>query len=205
MLIVGAGGFAKQLVSSHSDISHFMFYDDTNTIHQDPFFSSKVIHTPNQAVEYFKQNNSWYIFGTAAKYRPLLFNKFNAIGGQLTSFISPLAMVSNQDVHLENGLSIMPHVYIEASVKIGFGSLVNVGAKIFHDTHIGQYAEIAPSACLLGKCHIGRHVFIGAGAIILPGIHIGNHSVVAAGSIVTKDVPEGVMVAGNPAVIKKSI
>ncbi len=205
MLIIGAGGFAKQLVSYHLDMRQFMLYDDTLPIKNDPFFLEKIIHTPTEAAEYFKQKETTYIFGTATKHRPLLFNKFNALGGQLISFISSLATVSTQDVCLENGLSIMPHVYIEASVKIGFGSLVNVGARIFHDTYIGEYAEIAPSSCLLGKCFIGRHVFIGAGAIILPGIHIGDHSTVAAGSVVTKDVPSHVMVAGNPAKIKKSI
>lgn len=52
---------------------------------------------------------------------------------------------------------------------------------------------------------IGRDCWIGANATILPGITIGDFSVVAAGSVVTKDVPSGVLVAGNPAVIKKHI
>lgn len=42
-------------------------------------------------------------------------------------------------------------------------------------------------------------VWIGAGAIILPGITVGKGSVVGAGSVVTKNVPSGVTVAGNPA------
>lgn len=52
---------------------------------------------------------------------------------------------------------------------------------------------------------IGRDCWIGANATILPGVTIGDFSVVAAGSVVTKDVPSGVVVAGNPAVIKKQI
>ena len=48
-------------------------------------------------------------------------------------------------------------------------------------------------------------VWIGCNAIILKGIKIGKGSIVAAGSVVTKDVPRGVMVAGNPAVIKRNI
>lgn len=50
---------------------------------------------------------------------------------------------------------------------------------------------------------IGNDCWIGANATILPGVTIGNMVVVAAGSIVTKDIPSNVMVAGNPAVIKK--
>ena len=46
--------------------------------------------------------------------------------------------------------------------------------------------------------HIGDNVWIGAGAIILPGVTVGDGSVIGAGSVVTKDVPGGVVAAGNP-------
>ena len=39
----------------------------------------------------------------------------------------------------------------------------------------------------------------GGGAIILPGVVIGDDAVIGAGSVVTKDVPPGVTVRGNPA------
>lgn len=48
---------------------------------------------------------------------------------------------------------------------------------------------------------IGDDVFVGAGVTILPGVHIGGGSVVGAGSVVSKDVPPGSVVAGNPAVV----
>jgi acetyltransferase-like isoleucine patch superfamily enzyme len=48
-------------------------------------------------------------------------------------------------------------------------------------------------------------VWVGANAVILPGVTIGRHSVIAAGAVVTHDVPEGSLVAGVPAKIKKKI
>jgi len=48
-------------------------------------------------------------------------------------------------------------------------------------------------------------VWVGANAVILPGVTIGRHSVIAAGAVVTHDVPEGSLVAGVPATIKKKI
>lgn len=55
-----------------------------------------------------------------------------------------------------------------------------------------------------GKAHLGcievmDNVFIGTGVIILPDVRIGPNAIVAAGSVVTKDVPEGAIVGGNPA------
>jgi len=46
---------------------------------------------------------------------------------------------------------------------------------------------------------IGKNVKLGANSTLLPGVKIGNNSIVGAGSVVTKDVPEGVIVVGNPA------
>jgi maltose O-acetyltransferase len=52
----------------------------------------------------------------------------------------------------------------------------------------------------IGRVTIGNNVFIGAGSIVLPGITIGNNVIIGAGSIVTHDVPDGTVIAGNPAV-----
>lgn len=52
---------------------------------------------------------------------------------------------------------------------------------------------------------IGKNCWIGANSTLLPGVTIGDFSIVAAGSVVTKDVPSGTMVAGNPAVVKKNL
>jgi maltose O-acetyltransferase len=46
---------------------------------------------------------------------------------------------------------------------------------------------------------VGDNTFIGAGAVILPRLKIGEGSTIGAGSVVTKDVPAGATVVGNPA------
>jgi len=56
-----------------------------------------------------------------------------------------------------------------------------------------------------GKIDIRDNSFIGVNAIILPGVTIGPDAIVAAGSVVTRDVPPGVIVAGNPARVISNI
>jgi acetyltransferase-like isoleucine patch superfamily enzyme len=51
----------------------------------------------------------------------------------------------------------------------------------------------------VGKIDIKDNVFVGHGAIILPGVSIGPNVIVAAGSVVSKNISEGVIVAGVPA------
>ena len=48
------------------------------------------------------------------------------------------------------------------------------------------------------KIHIGDSVWIGGNSVINPGIKIGNNTVIGSGSVVTKDIPSGVVAAGNP-------
>lgn len=51
---------------------------------------------------------------------------------------------------------------------------------------------------------IGDNVWIGGGVTVIPGVNIGKNSVIAAGSVVIRDIPEGVVAAGNPCrVIRK--
>lgn len=56
-----------------------------------------------------------------------------------------------------------------------------------------------PTYDSFGKVTIGDWVYIGTDAQIMPGVTIGNNVLVAAGSIVTKSIPSGLVVAGNPA------
>lgn len=53
---------------------------------------------------------------------------------------------------------------------------------------------------------IGNHVWIGANVTILKGVHIGDNAVIAAGTVVNRCVPEGTLVAGNPAkIVRKNV
>ena len=56
-----------------------------------------------------------------------------------------------------------------------------------------------------GPVHIAKDVWIGMNAVVLKGVAIGEGSVVAAGSVVTKPIPAGVVVAGNPARVVKDL
>ncbi len=74
-------------------------------------------------------------------------------------------------------------------IHVGPNSYVAFGVVVLsHDMTRGLYADT----------RIGARCFIGARSVLLPGITIGDGSIVAAGSVVTRDVPAGTIVAGNP-------
>ena len=92
-------------------------------------------------------------------------------------------------------------------IEIGENSTLAYGTTVLTSANPNgpknKLSEIYPKKT--APVIIGKNVWVGANATILPGITIGEMSVVAAGAVVTKDVPPGVLVAGNPAIVKKKI
>lgn len=87
----------------------------------------------------------------------------------------------------------------------GQGLIINSSAIIGDDVTIRHNTTIGNAKENGGCPVIGNNVNIGANSVIIGEITIGDNSVIAAGSVVIKDVPSGVLVAGNPAKIIKSL
>ena len=86
-------------------------------------------------------------------------------------------------------------------IEVGSHCQITHGVKAL--THGGAHVarDKEPKFDTFGKVKIGDWVYIGSNALIMPGVSIGDHCLVAAGSVVTKSVPAGYVVAGNPAKI----
>jgi maltose O-acetyltransferase len=109
---------------------------------------------------------------------------------------------------IKNDVSINRGTIIHAGggVSIGCDVLIGPDVLIYSINHefLGE-GPIRTQGYKLKRVDIGDNVWIAAKVIILPGVSIGSGSVVAAGSVVTKDFPSGVLIAGNPAAIIKTL
>lgn len=109
--------------------------------------------------------------------------------------------------------NICSHCLIENDVVLGDRVTVKSGVQLWDGLRVGHDVFIGPNATFTNDRHprSGNRDFdkkhtvldegcsIGAGAVILPGVHIGRAAMVGAGAVVTRDVPPGVTVVGNPA------
>ncbi|MFG1419016.1 sugar O-acetyltransferase [Xanthobacter sp. V0B-10] len=84
-------------------------------------------------------------------------------------------------------------------VSIADGTQIGPGVQILTADHPRDPAERAAGIEWGRPVRIGRNAWIGGGAIILPGVTVGEGAVIGAGSVVTRDVPPGATVVGNPA------
>ena len=105
-------------------------------------------------------------------------------------------------------------VFIGRAARIGDGTRIHPCTGIPNDAQIGSYVYIGSNVTLanvkvpnlrdrsqevFAPPRIEDDVMIGANAVILPGVVIGHGARVGAGAVVTKDVPPGWTVIGNPA------
>lgn len=132
-----------------------------------------------------------------------------------------LALLQQIVGELAQGAFICPPLYCTYGrhIYLGKGSYINMGATLLDNApiRIGAEVMIGPNVQIYTAAHaldadkriqgvetalpvtIEDRVWIGGGAILLPGVTIGREAVVGAGSVVTRDVPAGARVAGNPA------
>ena len=100
-------------------------------------------------------------------------------------------------VWIGRNVVIGDHVKIQAFTFIPDG--VTIEDHVFIGPRVTFTNDKFPPSDGWSTTLVKRGAVIGAGAIILPGIVIGEKAMIGAGSVVTRDVPEGAIVYGNPA------
>jgi len=129
-----------------------------------------------------------------------------------SAFVAPsAALIGN--VTLGENSSVWYQTVLRADINrivIGEGSNIQDGSVIHLDddqgTEVGSYVTVGHKA-LLHACVIGDETLVGMGAIILDGAKIGPRCIIGAGALVTKGtvIPEGSMVLGSPAKIRRAL
>lgn len=204
MVIVGSGGFAKELLEVCHQLGrteNLVFFDNVSTNLPELLFGKfPILKTEKEVKAHFNGQSNLFALGVGNPFlREKLSNQFIAMGGQLETLISPKASVGSFNNIVEEGVCIMTGSILTNDIYIAKGVLINLNCTIGHDVKIGSFSEICPGVHISGNVNIGEGCFIGTGSVVLPGITVGEQSIIGAGSVVTKDVPAGVTVKGIPA------
>jgi len=89
-------------------------------------------------------------------------------------------------------------------VTIGEATQIGPAVQIYTADHPRDPAERRAGLEIGRPVRIGSNVWLGGGAIVLPGVTIGDDAIIGAGSVVTRDVPAGATMVGNPARLARS-
>ena len=132
--------------------------------------------------------------------------KKNVLGNKTALEIYPNGrLIIGNGVNLSNvRIRCEKEVIIEDYVMLGGGVTIidsNCHSLDFNE----RMFSIDGGAIVSSPIHIKRGAFIGAGVLILKGVTIGEEAIVAAGSVVTRDIPDGEIWGGNPAVFLRKV
>lgn len=197
MNIYGASGHAKVIIdiakSQSLEIGHIL--DDDLNVKQ--LGENVVIH---QLTEEIKEEGTIISIGNN-QIRKEIANKFL---GRIHDAVVHTSAVISPTARLNKGTVVMANAVINASAEIGEHCIINSGAVIEHDCKLGNFVHISPKAALAGDVKVGEGTHVGIGAMVIPGINIGKWVTVGAGAVILKDIPDNVVVVGNPGRIIKN-
>jgi len=119
-----------------------------------------------------------------------VFEKMEKAGFSFPILVHPSAVVE-RSATLEPGVQVFAHTYIGSAARVGFGSVINVGAIVHHDCVLGRVVNLSPGATLAGNVHVGNYAQIGMLATVNLKISVGENARLGNGCTVKGDVPDG--------------
>lgn len=202
LVIVGVGGFGREVLDIVEAVDpdglayRFLGFHDDGVDASDP-----------------AERRGHAVLGTSAEVRPPtnaaigigrgdlrrdVDRTLSANAVDIVSIVHPVATIGS-DCRLGAGLIVAAGARLTTNIEAGRCCNVHVNATVGHDSVFGDYVSVYPGATIGGAVRIGSESTVGTGANVLPGITIGRGSTVGAGAVVTRDVTDGVVVAGVPA------
>jgi sugar O-acyltransferase (sialic acid O-acetyltransferase NeuD family) len=204
--IVGAGGFAREIMPLARMVDIGKPIDRFYFVVEDGDTSASVNGLPCMQESQFlalKEERYFNIGIGDSRLRQRIVTKYTASGCLPVSLQAP-DVVAYDDVQVGDGAVLCARSMITSNARIGKYFHANIYSYVAHDCVIGDYVTFAPGVHCNGHVVIDDHAYIGTGVVLKHGspdkpLRIGAGAVVGMGAVVTKDVPAGATVVGNPA------
>jgi len=208
IIILGAGASGQEIallieeINTHSKEWNLKGYLDSH-----PWAEGKtllgypVLGGFHNYIEYVE--NCYFVvsFGDS-RYRKKVVEKVNSKKTKWATLISPTVRIHPSN-KIGVGCVIGRLTDLTFDCVIGNHVLLNIHLVLGHDVHVGDYSVISPNVTVNGGAKIGSVCSIGAN-VFIRDVTVSNRVVVGASSCVVNDVPENVVIAGNPAKIIKN-
>lgn len=194
------------------------------------YIKGSLRNTESDELEIFGEGQFYVIFGENAIVEAFIKENMSDIKAYKIEYdrrnsAIPMLDVRGIDARIEPGSVIREGVTIGKSAVIMMGAVINIGASIGDGAMIDMNAVVGARGMIGKNSHIGAgaviagvleppssdpviiedNVLVGANAVVLEGVRVGKGAVVAAGSVVTQNVEPGVVVAGTPARVIKTV
>jgi sugar O-acyltransferase (sialic acid O-acetyltransferase NeuD family) len=196
LVIVGAGGFARETAQTAGDRLLGFLDDDPakqgTTVDGVPVLGGSEEIPPDARVVVCV-GNSRDLGG-----RGRLVDRLDLPPERYATLVHPAAWVSASS-RIGPGSVLLAQVVLTASVRVGAHVAIMPHVTLTHDDVVADFATLASGVRLAGGVCVGRGAYLGSGALVREGLVIGPGALIGMGAVVTRDVPAGEVWAGNPA------
>ena len=202
ILILGAGGFGRELLQWIKDINAEKptweiggFLDDNLQALDGVEIDYPVVGTISDWQP--KDDEVFALAMGKPQLKRMVVEKLKSRGAHFAAVIHPTALVS-PFAHYGEGLVMFPYSKLSCNSTVGdFVSILTT--PIGHDNEIGDYTMISGGCNIVRNVKIGKDVFVAAGVCIAQDVVVKDGAYIGLGSVVLKDVKAGTKVFGNPA------
>lgn len=205
LIIVGAGGFGREVYSWVQQTPNFL---SENNI-------SSIAFVDNNSKALMEFTDFPHIVGDLESFQPTVtdfvicaignpFTRQKVVetlrrkGASFLSFIHCSAIVGLGNF-IGDGVIICPNVVITTNVKLGNFVILNVASTVGHDAQLGDYVTLSAHCDITGGVQVGSYCQFGTSVRVIPGVKIGEDVKVGAGSVVIRNVESRTAVFGFPA------
>ena len=201
--IIGAGGFAREILALINDINHkepqyevvgFVDVNKEQNIHGYPIIGTdEELNKTNEPI-------ALVIAVGEPRLKRRIREKFNNPLISFPTLIHPSVMIGDIDsVRIGEGCIICAGCILTTDIYIDNFVTINLMCTVGHDTEIKDYASIMPTCNISGEVVVNQGVYVGTGAKIINQVEIGENTIVGAGAVVAKSLPANCTAVGVPA------
>jgi sugar O-acyltransferase (sialic acid O-acetyltransferase NeuD family) len=206
LLVVGAGGFARETVEAVRAVNARRptwrlrgLLDDSTALHGSEVGGVPVIG-PIELVHVHSAARIVLTTGRPDNYvsRPLIAARLGLPDERYATIVHPSATVG-VTCSVGAGSVLLAHVDLTADVAVGRHVAVMPQVVLPHDARVDDFATLASGVRIGGACHVAEGAYIGAGVCVREHLTVGARALVGMGSLVTRNVPSERLWMGSPA------
>ena len=205
LIVIGGGGFAKEVIWLANDCSRKVrgVLDDSAQTHNTQVQGATVLGDVSNWINY--KDCEFIIAIGSPRTRKKVLDKMLTFGEpDFAILIHPSVRFSNT-VSIGEGSIICAGSILTADISLGKHNILNLNVTVGHECEFADYVTIAPMVAVSGNVKLQYLVEVGTGAVIRQGLELAEGSMLGMGGILTKNIPERLIFAGNPAKKLKEI
>lgn len=209
LLIIGARGFGREIYQTVTitkpflrrelDVKGFLDDDTSALIGIDGTWPEIIDSVENYRIQ---EDDVFFCAMGESKWRKHYSDIISGKGGHFINIYHPTAIISDAAIFGE-GCFVGPFCCVSPNVSIGNNVIIHAYSNLGHDVSVGCFSTLESYVFMGGGARIGELSTMHTRSSIIPHKKIGNESTVGIGSVVIRNVPDGVLVFGNPARIEK--